>query len=304
MASDCGARAACRREGATTDLGGGGGEQRTSNMASMFVTRDVSQLSGWLKALADWRGSQAGHTVRGAGCGPQEAERGEQLRCARSMQARGRDYRFGRRGRGAAHVKHGVHVRDAGRVPAKRLVEGRRGLARVASRAHGARGGLRATGGGTRRAIAVRAQHAQARGRDYRFGRRGRGAAHVKHAVHVRDAGRVPAERLVEGRRVLPRVASRAHGARGGLRAGRWNAASDCAHRDGGATVLLNCGPQRLGSELKSLVRYLPSTVHNSYRNRSHISVTELLHYSPKVRYIISRDTTMRKVTLRVSLAD
>ena len=56
-------------------------------MAYMFVTRDVSQLSGWLKAVADCRGSQAGHTVRGAGCGPQEAERGERLRCARSMQA-------------------------------------------------------------------------------------------------------------------------------------------------------------------------------------------------------------------------
>ena len=197
-------------------------------MAYMFVTREVSQLSGWLKAVANCRGSQAGHTVRGAGCGPQEAERGERLRCARSMhRRRGRDYRFGRRGRGAAHVKHGVHVRDAGRVPAERLVEGRRGLARVTSRAHGARGGLRATGGGTRRAIAVRAQHAQARGRDYRFGRRGRGAAHVKHPVHVRDAGGVPAKRLVEGRRGLARVASRAHGARGGLRAtggGTWRA--------------------------------------------------------------------------------
>ena len=52
------------------------------------MTRDVSQLSGWLKAVADWRGSQAGHTVRGAGCGPQEAERGERLRCARSMHRR------------------------------------------------------------------------------------------------------------------------------------------------------------------------------------------------------------------------
>ena len=57
-------------------------------MASMFVTRDVSQLSGWLKAVANCRGSQAGHTVRGAGCGPQEAERGERLRCARSMHRR------------------------------------------------------------------------------------------------------------------------------------------------------------------------------------------------------------------------
>ena len=48
----------------------GGGEQRTENMAYMFVTREVSQLSGWLKAVANCRGSQAGHTVRGAGCGP------------------------------------------------------------------------------------------------------------------------------------------------------------------------------------------------------------------------------------------
>ena len=48
---------------------------------------------------------------------------------------------------GAAHVKHGVHVRDAGRVPAQGLVEGPRGLPRVASRAHGAG---RAAGRGSR----------------------------------------------------------------------------------------------------------------------------------------------------------
>ena len=34
-------------------------------MERMVVTRDVSQLSGWLKADAAYRGSQAGHTVRG-----------------------------------------------------------------------------------------------------------------------------------------------------------------------------------------------------------------------------------------------
>ena len=37
-----------------------------------------------------------------------------------------------------------------------------------------------------------------------------RRAAHVKHPAHVRDAGGVPAQWLVEGLRVLPRVASRA----------------------------------------------------------------------------------------------
>jgi len=46
-----------------------------------------------------------------------------------------------------------------------------------------------------------------------------RGAAHEKHGDHVRDAGGVPAQGLVEGPRLLPGVASRAHGA--GRAAGR-----------------------------------------------------------------------------------
>ena len=41
------------------------GEQRTANITPMSVTREVSQLRGWLKAYAFCRGSQAGHTVRG-----------------------------------------------------------------------------------------------------------------------------------------------------------------------------------------------------------------------------------------------
>ena len=50
-------------------------------------------------------------------------------------------------------------------------------------------------------------------------GRGARGSAHLKHVARVRDAGDVPAQRLVEGPRALPRVASRAHGA--GRAAGR-----------------------------------------------------------------------------------
>lgn len=68
--------------------------------------------------------------------------------------------------------------------------------------------------------------------------------------------------------------------------------------------MLLNCGPQRLGSELKSLVRYLPSTVHNSCTVTGHTYRSQSCYTIVQVRYIISRDTTMRKVTLRVSLAD
>ena len=56
------------------------------------------------------------------------------------------------------------------------------------------------------------------------LGGAGRGeAAHVKHLVHARDAGGVPAERLVEGRRVLPR--GRMRGTRCGAGCGLWEAA-------------------------------------------------------------------------------
>jgi hypothetical protein len=43
-------------------------------MKSMLVTLEVSQLRGWLKAVAYCRGSQAGHTVRcELGAGRREA---------------------------------------------------------------------------------------------------------------------------------------------------------------------------------------------------------------------------------------
>ena len=41
------------------------------NMPAMFVTLDVSKLSGWLNALASCRESKGGHTVRGEGAGQQ-----------------------------------------------------------------------------------------------------------------------------------------------------------------------------------------------------------------------------------------
>ena len=49
--------------------GAGRGEAAdVEECACMSVTREVSQLSGWLKAHAVCRGSQAGHTVRGELC--------------------------------------------------------------------------------------------------------------------------------------------------------------------------------------------------------------------------------------------
>ena len=46
------------------------GRQRTSNMPTISVTLEVSQLSGWLKACALCRGSQAQGTRCGASRGP------------------------------------------------------------------------------------------------------------------------------------------------------------------------------------------------------------------------------------------
>ena len=53
-------------------------EQRTRNTPHISVTREVSQLrSGWLKACAHCRGSQAGHTVRGGLRGGVHAQRSQ-----------------------------------------------------------------------------------------------------------------------------------------------------------------------------------------------------------------------------------
>eukprot|EP00964_Phaeocystis_antarctica_P064366 scaffold38703_cov47-Phaeocystis_antarctica.AAC.3 len=61
--------------------------------------------------------------------------------------------------------------------------------------------------GGQWRASSV---HGRAR---LQIGGRAREGAHVEHVVHLRDAGGVEAQRLVERRRALPRVERRACGA-------------------------------------------------------------------------------------------
>ena len=127
-----------------------GGQKRTQNIQPMSVTREVFQLNGWLKAHAFCGGSQAPSTR----CGPGRAgrERREEARATAVHAAcRGRARAtpdWGRGARGEAHSKHVVHVRDAGGIPAQRLVEGRRGLPRVASRAHGAGRAAGRAGGG------------------------------------------------------------------------------------------------------------------------------------------------------------
>ena len=79
-------------------------------MPCMFVTLEVSKLSGWLNASASCRGSKGGHAVRGdVRAGRQQAvdDRG-----ACSVQGRAR-LQIGGRARGGAHGEHERHGRDA-----------------------------------------------------------------------------------------------------------------------------------------------------------------------------------------------
>ena len=72
----------------TADWGTGHGEQRTQNMLPMSVTWEVFQLSGWLKADAYCRGSQAGHTVKGGlrASRRREAARASAVHAARAQE--------------------------------------------------------------------------------------------------------------------------------------------------------------------------------------------------------------------------
>ena len=98
-----------------------------------------------------------------------------------------------------AHVKHPAHVRDAGRVEVQRLVERLRVLP---SRKEGMRCRTRCEPGGRR--WPRRKWHAGG-GPCSRLGGKVRAAlAHEEHGVHVRDAGRVEVQRLVELPRNLP----------------------------------------------------------------------------------------------------
>ena len=61
-------------------------------MAYMFVTLEVSKLSGWLNADASCRGSKGRHAVRGEVRAGRQQAAGD--RGARSVQGRGLDCRL------------------------------------------------------------------------------------------------------------------------------------------------------------------------------------------------------------------
>ena len=124
------AQAACA--GRTPNCGGCAGRagaERTVNICCMIATLDVSQLSGWLNAAAFCRVERAAweegrHAGPGDGRGVWDGGGGASSVRREETQLR----RLCWQGRRGAHIKHGAHVRDSGRVPAQRLVERRRAL--------------------------------------------------------------------------------------------------------------------------------------------------------------------------------
>ena len=145
-----------------------------------------------------------------------------------SLQGRAR-LQAGGRARGGAHPEHGVHARDAGGVEAQRLVEHRRALPRVERRAYGAG---RGAGGGRWRferrkvwagkctwvGVGLRWRSSSS---VHKEGKQGTGEVHRDHVAHVRDLGRVEAQRLVERPRPLPTRKEGTYDAERGKRAGR-----------------------------------------------------------------------------------
>ena len=160
----------------------------------MFVTRDVLKLSGWLNAVADCRVERRAYDTGRVRFGPAgvRAWGGDG---ASGMHGEGPTQGCGAQGTRGAHPEHRVHVRDAGRVEVERLVELRRLLP---SRKAGMRCGKRYGPGGVR-ALGAAAMQAACMGRArLKDGGLGTCGAHVEHLIHVRDAGRVETEWLVE----------------------------------------------------------------------------------------------------------
>ena len=118
-----GDRAVSRLQGrARLQVGGRGrgGQERTLNMAPMFVTREVSKLSGWLNADADCRAERmAYNAMRGAG----RQTGGRQATAAQAACKGGLNCILEGKARRRAHREHVAHVCDARSVKIQRLVE-------------------------------------------------------------------------------------------------------------------------------------------------------------------------------------
>ena len=211
-------------------LGARARAERTSNIQRMSVTLDVSKLSGWLNADAYYRVERGAYCGCGARCGP-GGERALGGGGASGMHGKGLAQGWRR-----AHLKHAVHVRDAGRVEGQRLVKRPRVLPSRKEGMYDAGRGVGREGAGCRAAAAAQAV-CTGRARLLKaVGSIGTRGADPKHLVHAPDLGHVEAQRLVESHRVLP---SQKEGIRCGVKCGP----GEKAWGGGGASGMHGEGP-------------------------------------------------------------
>ena len=195
------AHAACRG-GRDCRLGAGHGEERTSNIKYMFVTLEVSKLSGWLNANAPYRVERRAY---GAGRG---AVRGEVRGAGRvagvggasSVCRGGIDCRLGER---TLSISLMVVTLDVSKLSGWLTTPA---PCRESKEGHAGRGGVYGSGC-SRRWTTAAASSVQGRAR-LQIGGRARGGAHSEHVVHGCDTGGVPARNIrVEIRQARDEVA-------------------------------------------------------------------------------------------------
>ena len=93
----------------------------------MFVTLDVSKLSGWLNADAYCRVERRACDAE-RGVGREAGRRGSAAAHERHARREGPAVKGLWQGMGGAHTEHAFHGLDAGRVEGQRLIERRRRL--------------------------------------------------------------------------------------------------------------------------------------------------------------------------------
>eukprot|EP00964_Phaeocystis_antarctica_P028390 scaffold16009_cov32-Phaeocystis_antarctica.AAC.1 len=184
-------------EGPNGDRWGGARAERTDNMPYMVVTLDVSKLSGWLNADACCRVVRRAYDARGM-----RAERRNGVGRPRHTQRAGEvptgDRWGGARAERTLNILLMVVTLDVSKLSGWLNADA---VCRVARRAYEA-SGMRAE---RRKRRGAATAHAACR-REPEWGSVGQctRGAHIEHAAHVCDAGRVETQRLVERRRGLP----------------------------------------------------------------------------------------------------
>ena len=180
--------------------------ERAQNMLVMSVTLDVSKLSGWLNASARCHIKCRGMAYdMGQGASREAVRRGPEAAQA-ACTGRARLKAVGARARAERTQNMLIMFVTLGVSKFSGWLNAI-ACCRVQGRVYNVQRGAGWEAGGCGGDSGKR--HARG-GPNWKLGGRARAGAHIKHAVHACDAGRVEAQRLVERNRVLPSRKERA----------------------------------------------------------------------------------------------